>query len=73
MKEKKIKRNNENFKCTLISNLSFRMSKLERKKKDGEKKRVMREERGKRRGRQFECMLVDYRRQSAVFYVRGDS
>jgi len=32
MKEKKIKRNNENFKCTLISNLSFRMSKLERKK-----------------------------------------
>jgi len=38
MREKRIKRNNENFKCTLISNLSFRMSKLERKKKDREKK-----------------------------------
>lgn len=54
MRKKGIKRDNEIFKCTLIANLSLRMSKLEREKKterewqkDREKKGVMREERGK--------------------------
>lgn len=38
MRKKGIKRDNEIFKCTLIANLSLRMSKLEReKKKQGER------------------------------------
>lgn len=40
MRKKGIKRDNEIFKCTLIANLSLRMSKLEREKKEKERERV---------------------------------